>query len=309
MPCVYGKISRANGVRKLPFVFLFFNVLAYAGDWNGGATAGMTVYFGNKTNRVGIFAGAWIRHDFVQLNPGIRFCYHFKNLGPDGRCRELNSYTGLLLAWGKRDSMENPFITNVSNQTKRRNSVAYSYNIYGNNMGTSQKTGTFALQFSKISLITENDLFGDTKDRFRTGATSIQYQRESVILGVSLLMWTGEKGVRVSGTDYPSRNGYRVQGRFGQYSHGILCLHARQYLGYGQNALISGGVDAEQIRHLFQNRIIHDMAFLPARWVKNPNSHVPMLDTEGEMFLYQPGQKIRKPTPYFNAAVNPALLY
>jgi len=288
---------------------MFSTALSYAGDWNGGAAGGLTVYLGNKTDRVGIFASAWIRHDFIQINPGIRINYHFKNLGPSGRFWELNSYAGLLLAWGKRDSVENPFIYNVSNQTMRRYSFAYACNFYYDGMGTSQKTGTIALQFNKISLISENDLIGDNKDRFRTGGTTIQYQHESVIFGISVLLWTGEKGERITGTNYPSRNGYKTLGRFGEYSHGILCLQARQYLGYGQNAQIAAGMDAEQIRHLFQNKIIHDLSFLPARWVKNPSSHVPMLDAEGKMYLYQPGQKIRKPTPYFNVAMNPALFY
>ena len=295
--------------RSLLFVFSFCCALSYASDWNGGATAGLTVYFGNKTNRVGIFAGAWVRYDFVQLNPGVRLSYHFKNLGPAGRFWELNSYAGLLLAWGKRDSIENPFITNVSNQTMRRYSFAYAYNMYHDGTGTSQKTGTIALQFNKISLITENDLIGDNKDRFRTSGTTIQYRHKSAVFGLSVLLWTGEKGTRITGTDYPSRNGYMTQGRLGQYSHGILCLQTQQYLGYGQNVQMSAGMDAEQIRHLFQNKLFHDKIFLPAGWVMNPNSHIPMLDAQGEMFLYQPEQRIRKPTPYFNAAVNPSLFY
>ena len=290
-------------------VCLLFSFPLHADDWNTGATVGVTIYLGNKTDRIGIFAGAWIRYDFVQVNPGIRFYYNFKNLGPDGHYWEVNSYAGILFAWGKCDSTSNPFINNVSNHTKRRNSFAYSYNMYYDGIGTSQKTGTIALQLNKISLITENDLIGDNKDRFRTAAMAIQYRHESTIVGINIVLWTGEKGDRITGTDYPARNGYKTKGRFGQHSHGILSLQAQQYIGYGQNVQASAGIDAEQIRHMVQNKIIHDVVFLPARWVRNPSSHIPMLDTENEMFLYQPGQKIRKPTPYFNLAANPSLFY
>ena len=291
------------------FVWLFFCTPLQASDWNAGATIGLTVYLGNKTDRIGLFAGAWVRYDFVQANPGIRFYYNFKNLGPPGRYWEFDSYGGILLAWGKRDSTDNPFITNVSNHTMRRYSFAYSYNLYGDGTSTSQKTGTIALQFNKVSLITENDLIGDNKDRFRTAAATVQYRHESTVVGITVILWTGEKGDRIVDTDYPARRGYKTQGRFGRHSHGILCMQAQQYLGYGQNAQASAGIDAEQVRHVFQNKIIHDWAFLPARWVKNSSSHVPMLDTEGDMYLYQPGQEIRKPTPYFNIAANPALFY
>ena len=325
MPSLFGTFSETIGViESLPFSiksswyyliyiiifsWLFFCAPLQASNRGVGASIGFTVYLGNKTDRVGIFAGAWICYDFVQVNPGIWFYYNYKNLGPSGRYWEFDSYGGVLLAWGKRDSTDNPFITNVSNHTKRRYSFAYSYNLYADGMNTNQKTGTIALQFNKISLITENDLIGDNKDRFRTAAATIQYRHESTIIGVNVILWTGEKGDRIVDTDYPSRRGYKTQGRFGRHSHGILCIQAQQYLNYGQNVQASAGIDAEQVRHVFQNKIIHDWAFLPVRWVKNPSSHVPMLDTEGGMYLYQPGQKIRKPTPYFNVAANPALFY
>ncbi len=290
-------------------IFLFTNFPVRADDWDAGATLGLTVYLGNKTDRIGIFVGGWVRYDFVQLNPGIRVYYNFKNFGPPGKYWELDTYAGLLFSWGKRDSIDNPFITNVSNQTMRRYSFAYSYNVYCDGIGTSQKTGTVAVQIDKISLITENDLFGDNKDRFRTASATIQYRHEKTIFGLSCILWTGENGMRITGTNYPSRRGYKEPARFGEYSHGILCLQVQQDLGYGQNIRADAGIDAEQVRHAVQNKVIHDFIFLPEKWVKNPSSHVPMLDTENSMYLYQSGQKIRKPTPYFNIAANPSLFY
>jgi len=300
-------------VEKNLKIFVLFSLFSglplYASDWDAGVVAGLTVNVGNKIRNAGIFVSAWGRYDFVQFNSGIRFCYNFKNLGVPGRYMEFNGYGGLLIGWGKCDSVKNPFVNNVSNQTMRRNSFAYSYNIYRDGIGTSQKTGAIALQFNKLSLITENDIIGDNNDRFRTAGTTIQYRHETTVLGLSAILWTGEKGERITGTDYPSRNGYKKLERYGQYSHGILCMQAMQYLDYGQNIQTSAGIDSERVRHVVQNKIIHDLAFLPARWVKDPSSHAPMLDTDGNMYLYRPEQKIRKPTSYFNAALNPALFY
>ena len=304
------KYSEIKKISQTAIIFfLIAAVPAQAGEWDAGAAVGFTVNIGNKINSAGIFVGAWVNYDFVQINAGGRICFNFKNLGTPGCYWESDSYGGALFAYGKRDSTINPFVNSVSNQTMRRYGFAYSYNIYCDGRGTSQKTGVIALQFNKISLITENDIIGDNKDRFRTAGATVQYRHESTVLGISVILWTGEKGERITGTDYPARNGYKKPERFGQYSHGILCLQAQQYLVHGQNVQASAGIDAEQVRHVFQNKIIHDMAFLPARWVKSPSSHVPMLDAEGNMYLYQPGQKIRKPAPYFNLAANPGLFY
>jgi hypothetical protein len=174
--------------------------------WNGGATLGFTVYMGNKTDRVGVFAGVWLCYDFVQVNSGVRLYYSFKNLGTPGKYWECDSYAGGLLSCGKRDSIRNPFISSVSNQTMRPFSMAYSYNIYAGHAGTNQKTGTVAFQFNKISIISENDLWGDNKDRFRTASASVQYRRESAIFGVSVILWTGESGASIKDTNYPARN-------------------------------------------------------------------------------------------------------
>ncbi|MDR2037006.1 MAG: hypothetical protein LBQ60_03695 [Bacteroidales bacterium] len=297
--------------QKFLILFLQLSVfLSISGkEWDGGFTAGMIVYLGNKITRVGIFMGGWVSYDFIQFNPGIRGYYNFKGLGPPGKYWELNAYGGLLGSWGKKDDIRNHFITGVSNQTGRRYSFAYSYNLYYDGMDMNQKTGTIAVQINKISVIMENDLLGDTKDRFRTGATVIQYKDKHTILGLNLLLWTGEKGKRFTGTGYPARRGYREVSRYGNYSHGILSLQVQHYTGYGQHVRAEAGIDAEQVRHAFQNRFMHDMCFLPENWVKNPSYHVPMLDTEGNMFLYLPGQTIKKPTPYFNLSLNPGLFY
>ena len=37
-----------------------------------------------------------------------------------------------------------------------------------------------------------------------------------------------------------------------------------------------------RVRHAIQNRLIHDVIFLPKKWRFKTNAHVPMLDEKGE---------------------------
>ena len=298
-----------SGIILLCLICFFRAERIYASGWDGGISLGVTVYIGNKTDRVGVFANGWLRYDFIQVNPGIRLYYNFKNLGPPGKYWECDMHGGLVLAWGGRDSTDNPFVSNISNQTMRKYSFGYSYNYYCDGIGTSQRTGTIALQLYRVSLITENDLFASKKDRFRTAAASLEYRYKSTVFGISTVLWTGEKGRRILDSGYPARNGYKELERYGRYSGGLLSLQVQQYLGCGQNVRANAGIDSERVRHVFQNKLIHDMAFLPGKWVKSPSSHVPMLDADGNMYLYHPGQEIKKPSPYFNLAANPALFY
>ena len=69
------------------------------------------------------------------------------------------------------------------------------------------------------------------------------------------------------------------------------------------------GIDAEQVRHVFQNRIVHDMYFIPERFIGYKNVHYPMLQKDGTPFLQRPGQKVRKPKPFFNLGLNDNLFY
>ncbi|MDR1170879.1 MAG: hypothetical protein LBL24_00335 [Bacteroidales bacterium] len=67
--------SRRKGFFIL--ICLFFSISLYAGDWDAGETGGLTVYPGNRTNRVGIFAGAWVRYDFVQNMQALFYQFLF----------------------------------------------------------------------------------------------------------------------------------------------------------------------------------------------------------------------------------------
>jgi hypothetical protein len=98
--------------------------------------------------------------------------------------------------------------------------------------------------------------------------------------------------------------------KFANCSAGLLSLQANMLLPY-YNQEVQGnlGVDAEQVRNTLQNRIIHDLAFLPRKWRSERNAHMPMLDENGNQYLYKPGQKIRKAGTYVNGFLSPSLFY
>ena len=68
----------------------------------------------------------------------------------------------------------------------------------------------------------------------------------------------------------------------------------------GQILQANVGIDAEEIRNAVQNRFNHDMILIPKKWYKRNNCHIPMLDENGNPYLYLDGQKIKKPELYWN---------
>ncbi len=280
---------------------------------NFGFNVGATIAVGNRFQRMGLVLQGYYFYDFVQVNAEVRIYHNLRNLGPLLEYNEAVTSLGAVIAYGNKQNYFNPFINSVSNQTKRRYSVAYSYNAYFNKIKTKQTTGTIALQFGDVSLIGENDLFAHPLlDKFRTGAFLIQYQYKNLFQSaINCTMWTGRMGNAVRDDKEFPYVGYidTTGGIYTQYSHGLLSAQFKFNMGYGQNAQLNLGVDAEQVRNAVQNRLIHDLIFLPRKWHKSINCHIPMLDEHGNQYLYRKEQKIKKPEFYWNAFSDGALFY
>jgi len=69
------------------------------------------------------------------------------------------------------------------------------------------------------------------------------------------------------------------------------------------------GVDAEQVRNTVQNKLIHDMVFLPKAWRPKTNCHIPMLDKNNNAYLFHENQEIKSPRFYLNAFTNASCFY
>jgi hypothetical protein len=280
---------------------------------NSGFNIGVVFALGNKFQRIGYTFQTYYFYKFVQLNGEVRLYYNLKNLGPKKEYGEIVTSAGIVIGYGKKQNWYNPFLSPVSNQTKYSNSIGYAYNAYFNKIKTKQQTGTLALQFNGISIIADNDLLAKpVLDRFRTGALLLQYQYKNYFqTGLNCTMWTGQMGQAVKDDkDFPAI-GYMdtTGGLYTNYSHGLLSLQFKGNIGLGQNVQGNLGVDAQQVRNVVQNRFSHDLAFLPKKWFKRINCHIPMLDTLDNQYLYKPGQKIKKPDLYWNVFSGSSLFY
>ena len=279
-----------------------------------GANVGINLAFGTHVQRLGVVFNAYYVNDHFQANAETRFYFNIKNLGPKKQYCEAVTSLGALYGYDVRKNYFNPFLSSISNQTQYRNSVAYSYNAYWNKIKTKQRTGIIALQFDKISLISENDLLAPPSlDQFRTAAFLIQFQQDSLFqTALNTTIWTGKMGFKTASTDPHFRFGCymdTVGSIYPNYSHGLLSAQIKYNVAYSQNVQANIGMDAEQVRNVVQNKIIHDMRFLPKKWIKHTNCHIPMLDDKGNQYMYGADQKIKPAKFYFNMGCNEGLFY
>lgn len=301
---------------KFSIIFLIGFYSTLTAQLRLGKTYGYNVGFvygiGTHTHRFGVSLQAYGVYHFAQVNASIRLYDNFKDLGPKGEHAEMNAALGLCLGYGNKLKERNWFVSSISNQTGYSNSVAYSYNIWRNKIKTSQVTGIIALQFKQFSIICENDLLAKPMlDRFRTGAFLLQYQNKFIQYALNCTMWTGQMGGTIRNDSLFPHNGYMsgADGTYSNISHGLLSAQIKYANPYGQYLQANAGIDAEQVRNVMQNRIIHDMPFIPKKWNKAQNVDVPMIDDKGEQYLYKNGQKIRKSKLYLNGYISPNIFY
>ncbi|MCC6372906.1 MAG: hypothetical protein IT236_18015 [Bacteroidia bacterium] len=281
---------------------------------NLGFNVGLNLAFGTHVQKLGLNLNMYYLLGDFQTNSEVRACFNFRNLGPRGFYPELSLAQGLLYGYGQQAGYFNPFLNSVSNQTKHSNSFAYSYNVYLNTKKTKQVTGIFSIEVNRISFITENDILAHTYfDRFRTAAFLIQYQFEDKWqAAINCSMWTGQffkKAYSENPGFYQGCYMDTTRAIYPDLSHGLLSAQFKYHVGYGQNVQANAGVDAEQVRNVMQNKFIHDMRFVPKKWNKAKNCHIPMLDKQGKPFLYLPEQKVRPTKLYLNLYSNANLFY
>ena len=278
-----------------------------------GFNVGLNLAFGSHIRRLGANLNFYYYFDGLQLNSELKFYRSFKNLGPKLSCNELVLSQGIVVGYGTKSVWNNPFITVISNQTGYINSIGYAFNAYFNKLKTTQQTGIFSLQFDGFHVITENDILARPMlDRFRTGAFLLMYQYQNLHqFAINCSMWTGQMGNKVNLTDSSFTRCYMdtTGGAYTQYSHGLLSCQFKSMLPYNQAIQFNLGVDAEKVRNVVQNKIIHDMVFLPKKWRSTKNCHIPMLDSQGNQFLYKTNQQLQTPKLYWNFFLNPSTFY
>jgi hypothetical protein len=308
-----------------PLIFLLFNFCLSTflqgqriqGE-NYGATIGLNLTLGTTVNRIGIVAkGYYIQKDF-QFNLDGRYHFNMSSYGPKLSGQEWTIKSGVVWAWGEQQNIENPFLSPVSNQIGKINSLGYSFNYYWDEIGTNQTTGIIGIQLNRFNFTMENDAFAPPPaDKFRTAAMKLTYRLdESTYLLLNSTLWTGDPFTDMIDTQtdlphYPSRYGYRdmTYAKYGNYSHGILGLGLEQMLPYGQEIRCDVGIDSEWVRYVLQNIIIHDLYFVPD--VLNPAKfpHIPILADDGQQYLFYSHQRVKPACFFAQLALNGTLFY
>ena len=279
---------------------------------NLGWTLGVSVNWGSKVQRIGLKGSVFAYRDFVQMNVEMAGYYAWNSWGSDVSRWEAQVTGGVLGGWGRPDRLgDNPFIQDLQNQTERPYSLGYAYKMYFDNIETSQATGMIAIGVKNGRLIIENDIFAWAgEDKFRTSRIVWEYRHKNTLFAVRNFLWTGdpEFDIRpaVRDSPYPSRFGYYdlSECKYCDYSHGVLALQVRQSLPFRQTIQASFGVDSEHVRHIGQNKIIHDMASLSMRWILAENPHIPMLDENNEQYLFKEGQRVKPFQWFWDIGVN-----
>jgi len=306
-------------MKKLPLIIitLFTTLHPIFGQksyWGG--SVGVSFSFGTHVNRIGIALSAYYNYKFTQVNTTVRGFYNFSTLALNQSTPELQLALGAQFGFNKTDTISNDFIGVTENNMPYKNSIGYAYTHYIDGQKTSQGTGTIAFNFNKVTIASENDLFAGGegyRDRYRTGALYIGYQHQDTKLGVNLTLWTGDYtgSKQVRGSNYPARFGYLSNdvNSYGKFSAGLLSLQIKQLLPYYQIAQANIGIDSEHVRNAVQNELMHDLPFLPRKWMHTEQLHVPMLTLDGDQYLYLPEQKVKPASYYFRVSMNSGLFY
>lgn len=302
----------------ITFVFLFFKIsgqLEYVENKPYGFFAGITLNAGTHVLRFGIQAMAYTSFSSFEIKAEQRFYVNLMTWGPP--VPSLESITSLGGHWGmgEKDNPDNHLFLQIKQYSTFNHSIGYFFNIYQITNQTSQKTGLICINSNKFSFFMENDIFAKKiLDRFRTGAFGMTYQvNENIQLSIKNILWTGKYGKRQSISHPHFRLKCYVDStdsKFIRYSAGILSIGVNIFMDNHNYYTISGGWDSEKIRDFVQNKLIHDMIFLPSSWLrKSANCHLPMIDDRGGLFLFNENQKIRKSKPYLNLGLNESTFY
>ena len=292
--------------------FLFFainNKAQFSWENNTGFSFGISFTTGTHINRAGLFVSAFVFKDFYQFGLKSTYYYNFSAFEGKKKYGEFQQNIVLLLSYGKTDSIKSPFVSPLINQTNRKNSFAYSYNFYWNKIETSQRTGILAFGFGRWQILSENDIFAtQASDRFRTASLLIKYNFLDYSFGINTILWTGDpKGAKnIKDPNFKARYGYKDMSKqpYGNKSAGILSLQMEYALPYYQAVKIAGGIDSEKVRNALQNKLMHDMYFVPGKINKAQNPHMPMIANDGSIYTYKEHQKIKKARFYLRLAAN-----
>jgi len=250
-----------------------------------GGRIGLVMAIGSHNISDGLNFNAFYHDHFYQFNAGSTVYFNEKSLGRRSRFVEARNALGVILLAGPKDKRVDWNYDALTHNTSSRYGIGYNYIFYNDNVGTSQNSGGFSIHLNQLSIYHENDVFaGQGKDRYRTGHLFLAYTWDSLRLGAGINLWTGEtentNWIRTCSPDTPY--GYKLleENQYGGTSHGIAYLRIDSKFPFGQIPHFQIGMDSEEIRHAFQNKLMHDLVFLPKKIERN-TPHYPRVDSHG----------------------------
>ena len=275
---------------------------------------GISFQLGTHVNRIGLFSLVRFTYNRFQIVNKNTIFYYFTHLGAPGNTFEFQTTNGILAAYQKQDSISKNIKEFYDNYLVYKNSFSYFYTYYFDQIKTNQAVGTIIFQFNRFSIISDNDIFASpASDKFRTAAAKITYSTPKFKYAANVILWTGnpKHTTTIKNTDYPARFGYKnlSENLYGKYSNGILSLQITGKINEIYNFSPAIGIDSEKVRHAFQNRLIHDVSFVPQKIKIGGNPHYPMLDTEGNPYLFKQNQKIKPSKLYLQIFSNNSIFY
>ncbi len=285
---------------------LFFGFSQFKSAPILGGQGGVVFNFGTHQQKIGLTASVLYHDFFYQLNVGTQITFNINGYGERKKYWENRTYIGGVLLAGKKQQDRSPFFGGLQHQSSFNLGVAYNYIWYFDEANTSQRSGAFGLHIKQFFIGMENDVFaGQARDRFRTAILYAHYRTKHFTYFTENILWTGEtRGstwIRTPMNGMP--NGYRDISDllYGKTSHGIWDFGIHVHLPYQQIASIKIGFDSEGVRNFMQNRLGHDLLFLPKK-IKRHTPHYPMLGNDGcPIFVKEEKRKTRF---FFSASLN-----
>jgi len=271
--------------------------------------SGLSFQLGSHQNRAGLDFSFTMGESYANVTFQYHLLYTFKDLGYYEKSFQQILGLKLASAFQEREVNYRP-IPNSPFGNRSFYEFHYLYRYYLNNWHTKQPTGEIGLKFGHFFLQHENDLLAaKSVDKFRTAAMRIGYQDSVQKISSSFVFWTGNKdhpnANRINSSDF-SRYGYFDLSKtpYGKYSHGILSIDYMRQLPFANQLSLSTGYDHEKIRNLIQNKFMHDLPIWPRKWNTAKSRHVPMVDKEGNAFIYKDHQKLRDGEFYWRLSLN-----
>ncbi|MCX8079723.1 MAG: polymorphic toxin type 23 domain-containing protein [Bacteroidia bacterium] len=309
--------------KKINFLVIFFSIgisLAqniFRPGNHAGIFPGISISAGTHVIRFGVRCLAFINAGRFEFKTEQRFYVNLMTWGPPQSSVEWIATIGLSGFWGELTNSSG-FYNNFQiyhSQSPYKNSLGYAINFYIINNQTSQFTGLIWLNIRQFSFITENDILAHKfLDRYRTGSFAFLWRiNQYHEIFIKNILWTGAYGKKVISDNPHFRLGCYLDttgSKFLRYSAGILSAGFNLQSGQGTLFSFSAGLDHEKIRNFIQNKLIHDMIFLPKPFLKkSQNCHMPMISENGDLFLYLKDQRIRRGKIYLQTAINETIFY